>query len=143
MSDRQENNTIIKWLLQGDVSIQYQMHRDLLGINKPDLQKRIETEGWGQVFLSQRHVNGHWGRGYYQPKWISTHYTLLDLKNLAISPDQPLIRQTIQMLLKEEKALDGGIDPRSGKDPSDACLNGMFLNYACYFKADEDLLKTC
>ena len=136
------DDAMIQWLLQGDVAIQYQTHRDLLGEIKPDLQRRIEKEGWGQAFLSRRNTNGHWGRGYYQPKWTSTHYTLLDLKNLAISPDQPLIRQTIEMLLMEEKSLDGGIDPRHGKDPSDACLNGMFLNYASYFRADEDQLKT-
>lgn len=77
---------ILSWLLEGDISIQFQTYRDLLKVDKPRLQKRIEQEGWGERFLSKRHSNGHWGRGFYQPKWISSHYTLLDLKNLAISP---------------------------------------------------------
>jgi len=37
---------IISWLLQGDVSIQYQVHRDLLGNDRKDLQDRIANEGW-------------------------------------------------------------------------------------------------
>jgi len=74
------DNEVIEWLLNGDVSIQYQVHRDLLKINKPGLKERISTEGWGKEFLSYRKQNGHWGLKFYQPKWTSTQYTLLDLK---------------------------------------------------------------
>ena len=42
---------IISWLLEGDVAIQYQTHRDLFGVDDPKLQKRIATEGWGKQFL--------------------------------------------------------------------------------------------
>ena len=66
-------NQIINWLLAGDVSIQYQTYRDLLGEMRIDLQKRIEIEGWGQKFLSFRTKNAHWGRSFYQPKWTSIH----------------------------------------------------------------------
>lgn len=38
---------IIEWLLKGDVSIQYQVYRDLLGTDRKDLQERILDEGWG------------------------------------------------------------------------------------------------
>ena len=39
--------------------------------------------GVGEAYsVSCRHENGHWGRGFCQTKWTSTHYTLLDLKNL-------------------------------------------------------------
>ena len=79
---------IISWLLQGDVSIQYQTHADLLGEDKKDLQYRIAREGWGKALLSRRKSNGHWGGRFYQPKWISTHYTLLDLRHLA-APARP------------------------------------------------------
>ena len=43
---------IIKWLLKGDVSIQYQVHRDLLDEDRPDLQSRIESEGWGKAKMN-------------------------------------------------------------------------------------------
>ena len=63
---------IIQWPLQGDVAIQYQVHRDLPKTERKDLQVRIAQEGWGGCFMSKRKRKGHWGRGFYQPKWIST-----------------------------------------------------------------------
>ncbi|MDP3150516.1 MAG: hypothetical protein Q8N83_15440 [Ignavibacteria bacterium] len=137
-----DDNNIINWLLEGDVSIQYQVYRDLLSEDREDLRNRIATEGWGKKFLSFQDENGHWGRKFYQPKWTSTHYTLLDLKNLGISPANHRIRKTILMLLDEEKGEDGGINPSHEIKESDVCLNGMFLNYAAYFNSDESKLKS-
>lgn len=133
---------LISWLLEGDVSLQYQVHRDLLGTERPDLQARIAREGWGAGFLSLRKPEGHWGDRFYQPKWISTHYTLLDLKNLAITPDQPQIRESITQVLAEWKGSDGGILLSPAAKLSDLCVNGMFLNYAAYFGAPEEDLRS-
>lgn len=133
---------IIDWLLKGDVSIQYQTYRDLLGTTKPELQKRIEKEGWGQKFLSFRNRNGHWGRSFYQPKWISTHYTLLDLKNLSISQECIPIKETLHIILENEKGPDGGLLPSGTTKTSDVCVNGMALNYLSYFQMPQDQLKS-
>lgn len=133
---------IIQWLLAGDVAIQYQVQRDLLGQEMPALRKRIANEGWGWRFLQARHDNGHWGRGFYQPKWISTHYTLLDLKHLGLLPDHPVPRESIEIILRENKGEDGGINPAKTISQSDVCVNGMFLNYACYFQVAEPLLHS-
>jgi hypothetical protein len=54
-------NEVIKWLLEGDVSIQYQVYRNLLGIDRKDFQESISSEGWGEQFLSKRKPNGHLG----------------------------------------------------------------------------------
>lgn len=132
---------ILKWLLEGDVSIQYQCYRDLLGIDKLDLQAKIAVDGWGKELLSRREKNGHWGGGFYKAKWISSHYTLLELKHLAISPNIPEIAETIQIIFKNERASDGGVNPVGSVKYSDVCINGMVLNYACYFKTEEQLLK--
>ncbi|HRW63270.1 MAG TPA: hypothetical protein P5132_07260 [Bacteroidales bacterium] len=136
------DKNIINWLLQGDISIQFQTYRDLIGKFCNDLQMRIESEGWGKQFLQKRNKNGHWGLRFYQPKWISTHYTLLDLKNLAINPGCSAITETINMVLKETKAADGGILPVGEMKKSDVCINGMVLNYSSYFGADEEDLKS-
>lgn len=133
---------IVKWLLEGDVSIQYQVYRDLLIEHRADLRNSIASEGWGFEFLSHQNENGHWGRRFYQPKWTSTHYTLLDLKNLGISQLNPKIRTTINMLLEQEKGEDGGINPSGTIKNSDVCLNGMFLNYASYFNMDQSKLQS-
>ncbi len=133
---------VIDWLLEGDVSIQYQVYRDLLATEKPELQDRIVTEGWGAQFLSCRKKEGHWGDRFYQPKWISTHYTLLDLKHLGISQNNKVIRQSIYRVIQNLKGSDGGISPFGAEKKCDVCVNGMFLNYASYFKTNEDDLKS-
>ena len=140
--DSVQFDNLLEWLLKGDVSIQYQVHRDLLGIENPSLQDRIATEGWGAKFLSFRRSEGHWGQRFYQPKWISSHYTLLDLKHLAISPDNQAIRQSILQVIDTLKGSDGGISPFGAEQKCDVCLNGMFLNYASYFGMKEDNLKS-
>jgi len=141
LTKKMNEQEIIAWLLKGDVSIQYQVYRDLLGNERRDLQARIAAEGWGKQFLSKRNTNLHWGRKFYQPKWISSHYTLLDLRNLNLSPKNRQVKETITLISNTCKAEDGGM--RLGPSTaihSDVCVNGMFLNYASYFKTDEDRL---
>ena len=137
-----KNDDIIQWLLEGDVSIQYQVYKDLLGKDRKDLQARIEKEGWGKAFLDKRHKEGHWGQRFYQPKWISSHYTLLDLRNLWISSNQKQIQTSIKKIVLEEKGIDGGINPAQEILESDVCVNGMVLSYACYFGIDKGSLHS-
>ena len=132
----------MNWLLQGDVSIQYQTWRDLFDTEKPSLRKKIESQGCGRRFLALRNKNKHWGRGFYQPKWTSTHYTLLDLKNLNISPDNNNVKETLAVIFQNNKSPDGGIYPIGVERKSDVCVNGMLLNYACYFNIDPSWLES-
>ncbi|MCJ7465941.1 MAG: hypothetical protein MUO53_04520 [Maribacter sp.] len=133
---------LVNWLLEGDVSIQYQVCRDLLLSERIDLRKRIALEGWGAKLLSKRKRDGHWGLKFYQPKWTSTHYSLLDLRNLCIATDTAQVQETIEIILKNEKAKDGGILPIGADQLSDLCINGMFLNYASYFNTNTQDLKS-
>ncbi len=133
---------ITDWLLAGDVAIQYQTYRDLLGEECPDRRDRIAAEGWGARFLAQRKPDGHWGDGFYQPKWISSHYTLLDLKYLGLAPDNEACRRTVALILEHEIEEDGGVNPAATIKQSDVCVNGMFLNYATYFGAEETALRS-
>ena len=133
----------IDWLLEGDVSIQYQVYRDLLGTERKDLQDRIAEEGWGKQILSKRKSTGHWGDRFYQPKWISSHYTLLDLRNLNLDPANKIARGTIELTLETSIAKDGGIQlGPSTLAHSDVCVNAMFLNYASYFRTEESKLES-
>lgn len=130
---------IIEWLLNGDVSIQYYVHKDLLSsdsVARQKLQERIEREGWGAQLLSQRQENGHWGRGFYVPKWTSTHYTLLDLRNIGLPRESEKARSSIKMIFNEAIGIDGGIDysKHLKRQRSDVCIDGMVLNFASYFQ---------
>ena len=134
--------SIVDWLLDGDPSICFQVYRDLLGEDRRDLQNQIEKNGWAKIILDARQPNKHWGQSFYQPKWISTHYTLLDLKLLGLSPDHPVPQETIHMVLNDGLAEDGGIPlGPSTLLHSDVCVNAMFLNYSSYFGVEEEMLE--
>lgn len=138
---------IIEWLLNGDVSIQYHIYKDLLNSDisiQQNLQKRIEKEGWGAQFLSERQESGHWGRGFYQPKWTSTHYTLLDLKNIGLPKENKKVKNSVNMVLNQPFGKDGGINYAKTKivKYSDVCINGMILNFASYFNSKDSKLHS-
>ena len=131
---------VVAWLLEGDVAVQFRTRRDLLGRHDQDLQDRIAVEGVGAALLRGRGPDGHWGRGFYQPKWTSTHYTLLELKNLGLSAAHPAARRAVRLILQADRAPDGGLKATKGEQPSDACVNGMALNYLTYFGGDQQRL---
>jgi hypothetical protein len=132
---------VIDWLLEGDVSIQYQVYKYLLDEERPDLQKRILQEGWGKAFMDARNEYGDWGQKYYQPKWTSTHYTLYDIRCLE-PPIDPEIADLIESIIQSEKGPDGGILPIGATQKSDMCINGMFLYFSTYFHVKEPGLES-
>jgi hypothetical protein len=133
-----ERNThlLSEWLLSGDVSVQYQVSRDLLS-SPADIQNgiraRIALEGWGKRLLDERDfATGLWGGGIYSPKWVSTHYTLLELKNLGISPETVAYRQGSGLLLNTLWP-DPGKNEKSAEDRNrDICVSAMALGISCY-----------
>jgi hypothetical protein len=129
-------NALIDWLLAGDSAIIYQIHRDLLQSDDEillGLQGQIHKSGWGAEFLSKRDTQtGMWGKGAYSPKWISTTYTLLDLKNLGIAPQVPEYIESSVLILDRLWVL-----PVKEKDRYlDLCICGMLLNLCCYGKIE-------
>lgn len=138
----------IEWLLEGDPAIQYQTHRDLLHASKEQCdayQARLEREGICARLLSCQRADGHWGLHYYQPKWTSTHYTLLLLKDIGAPPALEACRRIIFRMIEECFLPNGGMNLSKHEHPSDTCVDGMVLNYASYFCPEEsrlDLLAT-
>lgn len=135
----------LSWLLQGDPSVVYQTKRDLLCAPQAQLdtlRSRIERKGWGRALLQARGPDGHWGSGFYRPKWTSTHYTLLDLMGLGIPPSNRQCRQSTAMIFENTATgADGGVNYAVTVRHSDVCINGMVLSLACYFGLDYQLFE--
>ena len=83
----------ITWLLDGDPAIRWQTMRDLNGAPTKTFERerrRVERDGWGARLLAKQGLNGRWagGRssdgGLYTPKWISTTYTMLLLRDFGL-----------------------------------------------------------
>lgn len=131
----------IAWLLEGDPAVRFQTRRDLLDDERPELRSQIADQGAAATILAA-HSDGRWGRGYYQPKWTSTHYSMLELRDLTVVPDHPVCTTVVAAALRELKGADGGINPADSVAVSEVCINGMFLAFACYFGADARALES-
>lgn len=130
--------TLFDWLLQGDVSIRYQVFRDLLGVSGDELRqerKKIHREGWGKQLLELRDPETlMWGGGMYSPKFISTHYTLLELKNFGIEPI-PEYQESADLLIRTMWY------NRSKKNELDMCVSAMILSIVTYGKSASPLIN--
>ncbi len=124
------------WLLQGDPSVCFFYHRDLIGA--PDdlcssFQKRIPAEGWGKRLLARQDTDGLWGGGLYSPKWISTTYTLLLLRRLGIPRSNRRAGRAAAILLDRGLYGDGGINFSASMKHSETCITGLVLSLVSYF----------
>jgi hypothetical protein len=141
----EEKNKIIDWLVNGsDPAILYQVSRDLL--KRPVTvtriyQQQISEYGWGKELLKQRHNDGHWGNGFYNPKWTCTHYVLYELVQLGIDSGNRDCRDSASMILSCPGGKDGGINYARTVEYSDVCINGMILTITCYFDRRSEVIK--
>lgn len=132
---------LLEWLLEGDPAIVYQTERDLLGTEPKvltKLQKQMEVSGWVKAFLDKRDPSsGLWGNGLYSPKWISTMYTMLDLKNCGIDSELEEYQTSARLLLEGLWKI-----PEKKKDRwQDLCISGMLVNLCCYGRIQHKKLE--
>jgi hypothetical protein len=135
---------MIKWLLDGDPAIRWQTLRDLAGAAESTVERerrRVARTGWGARLLAKQDAEGTWARGLYSPKWISTTYTMLLLRDFGLPPNNHQARKACTLLLDEGLQPDGGIDygawakwTRRGE----TCVTGMVLSLLSYFRYDDD-----
>ena len=136
-------DTQTAWLLEGDAAIQYLTQRDLLHAQPEQLralQARLPGEGICARLLACQRDDGHWGQHYYQPKWTSTHYTLLELKNIGTPPALHACRAIIQRMFDECQLPSGALNLAKRPHAGDTCVDGTALNYAAYFCPEEPRL---
>src|SRR5438874_4965465 len=130
----------IKWLLDSDPAIRWQVMRDLTG-EAPNAiaaeRSRVATEGWGAQLLARQSPAGDWGGA---AKWdLVTLWSLVVLKDLGLDPASKQARQMIDRVdkglvfkpLNNRPFLHGETEP---------CINGRILGIGSYFKEPNDAL---
>ena len=144
----------ITWLLDGDPAIRWQTMRDLNGAPTKTFERerrRVERDGWGARLLAKQGLNGRWagGRssdgGLYTPKWISTTYTMLLLRDFGLPPENPNALKACKLLLDEGLQHDGGISYGSFAERTErgeTCISGMVLSILSYFGFEDVRLQT-
>lgn len=143
-----------RWLLGGDPAIRWQVLQDLFEAEPRAIEReraKIAREGWGARLLRKQDSQGTWaGRassdgGLYSPKWTSTTYTMLLLRDFGLSPTNRQARKACKHLL------DGGLQPDGGINygtwakwirRGETCVTGMVLSILSYFGHDDERLDT-
>ncbi|HEV3089947.1 MAG TPA: hypothetical protein VGX91_00735 [Candidatus Cybelea sp.] len=124
---------MIRWLLDGDPAIRWQVMRDLTGESADIVdaeRSRVAEKGWGRALLERQAPQGWWSaddRG-----WMITMDAFALLREMGVEPTSAPARRAIARV-KEHltwKALgnrpyfDGETEP---------CINGAILAFGSYF----------
>ena len=130
----------LKWLLDADPSIRWQVMRDLTDSAPGAIaaeRSRVATEGWGAQLLARQSSAGDWGGG---PKWdLTALFSLVVLKDLGLDPASKqagkmidrVDKQLVFKWLNNRPYLHGETEP---------CINGRILGVGSYFKEPNDAL---
>jgi hypothetical protein len=134
----------LKWLLDSDPAIRWQVMRDLTG-EAPEAiaaeRSRIATEGWGARLLSLQSPAGNWGGPKEGRGLLITLYTLTILKDFGLDPASNEARKMIDRVdrrlvfqpLNNRPFLHGETEP---------CINGRILAIGAYFKEPNSALAS-
>ena len=142
------SDTVVEWLLAGDPSIRWQTLRDLLGAPERAVTRerhRVARTGWGRRLLARQDRAGTWARGLYTPKWTSTTYTLLTLRDFGLPPSHSGAQRACRILLDEGLQQDGGVRYGTWAEwtgRGETCISGMVLSLLSYFGIADDRLDT-
>jgi hypothetical protein len=148
------DDATIQWLLDSDPAIRWQTLRDLVDASERAVERersKVARDGWGGRLLARQDPSGTWAGGQssdgglYSPKWTSTHYTMLLLRDFGLAPNHRQARKACRLLLDEGLQHDGGINYGPwGKwtQRGEQCVTGMVLSILSYFQYDDDRLDT-
>ena len=154
MTLRPRADEAILWLLDGDPAIRWQALRDLVGAAEHIVERerrKVSRYGWGARLLARQDPEGTWAGGQssdgglYSPKWTSTTYTMLMLRDFSLPPTSRQARKACRLLL------DGGLQPDDGinygiwakwRRRSETCVTGMVLSILSYFEYEDARLDT-
>jgi hypothetical protein len=143
----QNTDKITRWLLEGDAAIRWQTLRDIVGAADSVVERerrRVAREGWGARLLAMQDSAGTWAGGLssdgglYSPKWISTTYTMLLLRDFGLPTANRQARKACTLLLDQGLQRDGGVN--FGWSTSETCITGMVLSILSSFEYDDNRL---
>ena len=141
---------VLQWLLDGDPAIRWQTLRDLVGASERAVEQersKVASDGWGARLLAKQDAEGTWAGGLssdgglYSPKWTSTTYTMLLLRDLGLEANNRPARKACRLLLDRGLQRDGGIN-YGWRGRSETCITGMVLSILAYFRCDDPRLDT-
>lgn len=146
------DNSNIKWLLDSNPAIRWQVMRDLLDAPFAEVdaeRAKVATEGWGEKLLATQKDDGTWsGMDPRFPEWSSYRHLLL-LHDMGLDPASEQakravarVRNNVKWLMnisKEELPKDEDISwwhKSFFEGEVEPCINGRLVTIGAYFGED-------
>jgi hypothetical protein len=130
------------WLMAGDPAIRWQVMRDLdeAPTTEVDLERGlVAVTGWGARLLALQDPEGTWAGQMYSPKWTSTTYTMLLLRELGLPAETHGARLACAVLLDRGVFEDGGISFGWGR--SETCVTSIVLSILAAFRFEDERVE--
>jgi hypothetical protein len=135
--------SVIRWLLDSDPSIRWQVMRDLTDAPAEEVaaeRARVATEGVGAQLLALQGTDGRWGGAAWNHGWNSTMHVVMLLREIGLDPASDEARRAVGLVR------DGVTWKGSGPQECDGnsffagevepCINGQVAAVGSYFGQD-------
>ena len=136
-------SSVIRWLLDFDPSIRWQVMRDLTDAAAGEVaaeRARVATEGAGARLLALQAPDGRWGGAAWNHGWDSTMHVLWLLRDMGLDPASDAARRAVG-LVRDRVTWRGCGPPEADDNPFFAgeiepCINGQVGAIGAYFGQD-------
>jgi hypothetical protein len=133
--------SVLRWLLDSDPSIRWQVMRDLIGAPADEVaaeRARVATEGAGARLLALQGADGRWGGAAWNRGWNSTMHVLMLLRDMGLDPASDQARRAVGLVRDRVTwqgwaAYDGNPFFAGEVEP---CINGQVGAVGAYFGQD-------
>ena len=135
--------SVIRWLLDSDPSIRWQVMRDLTGAPADEVaaeRARVATDGVGARLLALQGADGRWSGAAWNRGWNSTMHVLMLLRELGLDPASDMARRAVG-LVRDCVTWKGCGPEECDCNPFFAgevepCINGQVAAAGAYFGED-------
>jgi hypothetical protein len=136
-------SSVIRWLLDSDPSIRWQVMRDLTDAPADKIaaeRARVATEGAGARLLALQAPDGRWGGAAWNRGWDSTMHVLSLLREMGLDPASDEARRAVGLV--RDRVTWQGCGPQEADDNPffagevEPCINGQVAAVGAYFGQD-------
>jgi len=136
-------SSLIRWLLDSDPSIRWQVMRDLADVPAHEgaaERARVATAGAGARLLELQAPDGRWGGAAWNRGWDSTMHVLWLLRQMGLDPASDEARRAVKLVRDRVSWRECG-PPEAHDNPFFAgevepCINGQVGAIGAYFGED-------
>jgi hypothetical protein len=141
--DTMSHDPVVRWLLDADPSIRWQVMRDLTDAPAGAVaaeRAKVATRGWGAELLALQARDGSWGGAAWNRGWDSTMHVLWLLREMGIDPASDQARGAVGLV--RERVTWRGCGPEACHGNPffagevEPCINGQVAAAGAYFGQD-------